>query len=150
MLHTARELKSPSPDSLREFSNKREELAAKVSRAMAARSDIEKLVGPDGLQLAEDNNRNFPLFMESVMSHYEAEVLVDTALWAFRAYRSHGFQITFWPANTRAWIEALRSELTEASFHEIAPFYEWILTNVPAFTELSDSIAESGQQEKPN
>jgi hypothetical protein len=37
-------------------------------------------VGPDGKRMTEDNNRNFSLFMESLMMHYQTEVFVDTVL----------------------------------------------------------------------
>ena len=69
--------------------------------------------------MTEDNNRNFSRFMESVFNHYQAEVLVETVLWVFRAYRSHGFQTTYWPANLNTWIEILKKEMSEKAFEAI-------------------------------
>ena len=81
----------PQESVMQEFSRKRDELAAMGNQTMADRSDLEKLVGEGNRQMAEDNNRNFARFMESMFLDYNAEVLVDTVLWVFRAYRSHGF-----------------------------------------------------------
>jgi hypothetical protein len=138
LIATANGLTPPDAPWVREFSEKREELAAGVNRAMAARPDLEKLVGPDGKRMTEDNNRNFSLFMESLMMHYKAEVLVDTVLWVFRAYRAHGFTIIYWPANLNTWMETLKKELSPEAFTKIAPFYVWLITHIPAFVQLTD------------
>jgi len=106
---------------------------------MHDRADLEKLVGTDGRAMSEDNNRNFSLFMESLFQQFQPEVFVDTALWVFRAYRSHGFQVIYWPANLDTWMETLHQELSPPSFADIAPFYRWLITNIPAFTELTEA-----------
>lgn len=110
---------------------------------MAQRSDLEKLVGPDGRSMSEDNNRNFPLFMESLFQAFEPEVLVDTVLWVFRTYRAHGFRPIYWPANLDTWVETLRQELPADAFAALFPFYRWLITHIPAFTALTD---EAGHQ----
>jgi len=139
LLTLATHLQPPSAAAQTEFSHKRQELAAKVNRSMHKRPDLEKLVGVDGRAMSEDNNRNFSLFMESLFQEFRPDVLVDTALWVFRAYRSHGFQVIYWPANLDTWMETLRQELSPPSFAEIAPFYRWLITNIPAFTELTEA-----------
>jgi hypothetical protein len=139
LLTLATHLQPPSAAAQTEFAQKRQELAAKVNRSMHDRPDLEKLVGVDGRAMSEDNNRNFSLFMESLFQEFRQEVLVDTALWVFRAYRSHGFQVIYWPANLDTWMETLRQELSPPSFTEVAPFYRWLITNIPAFTELTEA-----------
>jgi len=94
-----------------------------VNRAMNERDDLLKLVGADGVRMSEDNNRNFPLFMESLFQEYHPEVLVVTALWVFRSYRSHGFASIYWPANLDTWMEVLRRELSPQAFAAIFDFY---------------------------
>ena len=139
LLESAERLSTPSEASVQEFSDCRGEMAGVVIRAMGDRPDFEDLVGPRGGNLAEDNNRNFPLFMESIMAHFDPPVLVDTALWAFVTYRSHGFRVAFWSANLTTWLQTLEATLSKEARAEIAPFFEWLLTNVPAFTELTDA-----------
>ncbi len=139
LLMTAGRLNPPSAAAAREFSEKREVLAAAVNQAMGARPDLEKLTGAGGRTMSEDNNRNFSLFMESLLEFYQPAVLVDTALWVFRTYRAHGFQPIYWPANLDTWFETLRQTLSSEAFTEIAPFYKWLVTHIPFFTYLSDT-----------
>jgi hypothetical protein len=78
--------------------------------------------------------------MDSIFMIYSPAVLVDTVLWVFRAYRSHGFQLTYWPAQLDTWVEIFRQDLTEQTFSEIYPFYNWMIVNQPAFVALSDNF----------
>ncbi len=138
LIASAHGLTPPAVLWMREFSEKREEIAAEVNRVMVARPDLEKLVGPDGKRMSEENNRNFSLFMESLMTHFQAEVLADTVLWVFRAYRAHGFQTIYWPANLNTWMETLKIQLSSEAFKAITPFYVWLITHIPAFVQLTD------------
>ena len=138
LLETARTLIQPQETVIREFSRKRDELAAMGNQTLADRSDLEKLVGEGNRQMAEDNNRNFARFMESMFSDYNAEVLVDTVLWVFRAYRSHGFQTTYWAANLNVWVDMLKQELSTEAFDALYPYYNWLIVNIPVFVKLTD------------
>ena len=138
LIASAGALSPPPAAAAEEFSHKRDELAARVNQTMAQRRDLEKMVGPDGHAMSEDNNRNFPLFMESLFQVFEPEVLVDTVLWVFRTYRAHGFSPIYWPANLDTWVETLRQELPADVFAAIFPFYRWLITHIPAFTALTD------------
>jgi len=141
LITTAGRLTAPPAAVATKFSEKRAEVAALVNQAMARRPDLEKLVGPDGKTMSEDNNRNFSLFMESLFQSFQPDVLVDTALWVFRAYRSHGFQPIYWPANLDTWVETLRRELSADAFAEVFPFYRWLIIHIPMFTALTDEAS---------
>jgi len=143
LIASARRLVPPAPAILDEFSAKRDELAVKVNQVMTRRPDLEKLVGPDGSPMSQDNNRNFSRFMESLMGDFKPEVLVDTVLWVFRAYRAHGFATIYWPANLSTWAETLKAHLSAEAFAAIEPFYEWLIVNVPAFVTLTDEVNET-------
>jgi hypothetical protein len=123
---------------MQEFSRKRDELAAMGNQTLTDLSDLEKLVGEGNRQMAEDNNRNFARFMESMFSDYNAEVLVDTVLWVFSAYRSHGFQTTYWAANLNVWMDMLKQELSTEAFDALYPYYNWLIVNIPIFVKLTD------------
>lgn len=138
LIASAARLTPPPAAVLAEFSEKRAHLAAQVNLAMNRRQDLEKLVGADGREMSQDNNRNFSLFMESLFQAFRPEVLTDTALWVFRAYRAHGFQPIYWPANLDTWVETLRRELSGPGFAAVLPFYRWLITHIPAFTTLTD------------
>lgn len=138
LMETALHLVPPPVSALQEFSKMRDQLSAKGNRIMAQRPDLEKLVGHGNRQMAEDNNRNFARFMESLFTDFSPEVLVETVLWVFRAYRSHGFRTTYWAANLNIWVDMLRQDLSQESFEAVYPFYNWLIVNIPIFVRLTD------------
>jgi hypothetical protein len=151
LIETASMLLQPPASAAEEFAEKQERLASAGNQALAKRSDLEKLVGKGNRPMAEDNNRNFARFMTSLFSDFNANVLVETVLWAFRAYRSHGFQTTYWAANLNIWVDLIRQELSEASYKAIYPFYHWLIVNIPMFVKLSDeSLSECSDQPMPS
>ena len=81
-----------------EYQGKQEQLVAEINQRMLARDDIATLVGLDNLVMMQDNHNNHACFMVSLLQIYVPEVLVDTVLWVFKAYRSHGFHNLYWSA----------------------------------------------------
>ena len=138
LLETASALNQPTETMTQEFSKKRDQLAAMGNEQMGQRPDLEKMLGGKNQQMAEDNNRNFARFMESIFNEYNPEVLVETVLWVFRSYRSHGFQTTYWAANLNIWVDAMKQELSQETFDGLYPFYNWLIVNIPIFVKLTD------------
>jgi len=143
LLKTAKDLAQPTETAFREFADKHEQLAAMGSQAMNRRPDVNKLVGENNQAMAEDNNRNFARFMLSLFEDYHPEVFVETVLWVFRAYRSHGFRTTYWAANLNIWSEMLKKELTQETYERIFPFYNWLIINIPIFVKLTDEVSDA-------
>jgi hypothetical protein len=139
VLKDAEKLTPPQENSATEFGSKWELFSIKGSQILGQRSDFEKLVGKGNRQMAEDNNKNFPRFMESMFVDYKPKVFLETVLWVFRAYRSHGFDSTYWAANLNIWVDMLKEDLSEQAFKEIYPFYNWLIVNIPIFVKLADS-----------
>jgi hypothetical protein len=71
------------------------------------------------------------------------EVFVETILWVFRAYRSHGFTTNYWAAQLNQWILIIQKELQPEILREIKPYYEWMQVHIPIFVQLSDDNLES-------
>ena len=138
LIETAQQLRQPSAAAAAEFEASRDSLAEELSRQMAARPDLEKMIGAGNLPMMQDNSRNFCRFMGTMFLAYEPEVLAQTALWVFRAYRAHGFRTTYWPANLDTCVEILRARLAPATFSEIYPFFQWLIVNIPTFVKISD------------
>lgn len=149
LLDSAGRLNPPDETVAQEFSRKREALAAQCNQVFSARPDREKLIGPDNLQMAMDNNQNFSKFMASLFTSYQPEVLVETVLWVFTAYRSHGFRTAYWAANLNIWSDAIQSMLSDDAFEAIHPFYDWLIVNIPLFVKLTDN-AVLGDGEAPD
>ncbi|MEI8173851.1 MAG: hypothetical protein WCH07_10280 [Deltaproteobacteria bacterium] len=138
LIQTAKQLRQPSGSAAGEFEASRDGLAEELNRRMSARPDLEKLIGPGNLAMMQDNSRNFCRFMGAMFHAYEPEALAETALWVFRAYRSHGFKTTYWPANLDTFVEIIRDHFAPATFAEIYPFFQWLIVNIPTFVKISD------------
>jgi hypothetical protein len=144
LLATACQLCPPTAAATADFEARREALAAELSRRMLARPDIDRLVGSGNREMMENNSRNMMRFLGSLFRHFEPAVLVETALWVFRAYRAHGFQISYWPANLDTAVQILREQLPAESFAAVYPCFEWLIVHNPAFVELSDAALAQG------
>lgn len=138
LVESAGKLKAPTPEAREEYTHKRDAMAAEAVELFLARPDAERLVGADNRDMAANNSHNFPRFMESLFTQYQPEVLVDTATWAIRTYRAHGFSAAYWPAHLDVWLEILNKNLSEKAQSEIMPHFQWILVNLPALMELSE------------
>ncbi len=138
MLKTAQKLRPPTEKSAQEFSEKIELLVDRMNQLMLNRRDIEELVGQCNDELMKDNHSNHARFMESVFVNFEPEILVDTVLWVFRAYRSRNFGSTYWSAQLNGWITIFKEELSDNTYNEILPFYKWMQVNIPVFNLLAE------------
>ncbi|EIC19853.1 hypothetical protein [Thiorhodovibrio frisius] len=136
LLESAGALSPPSPEAASRFAAVAAAIAAELTRRMAQRPDLEQLIGPGNQAMMEDNSRNFLRFMSTLFSHYDAEVLVDSALWAIRTYRAHGFQLSYWPANIATTLKIVREQLPSTVVAEVQPFFVWLSDNLPALVAL--------------
>jgi hypothetical protein len=138
LIISAEALKQPSTASAREFEGKSDFLAAEMNRLIGSRADLVNLVGEGNLAMMHDNHRNHARFMSSVFLQFQPVVLVETILWVYRAYRAHGFHLTYWPAQLDQWVELLKIQLSSEAFSEIYPYYHWMIINQPGFVRESD------------
>lgn len=136
-------LKQVSPASAAEYAKKENALLSAINSIMEQREDIESLVGEHNLSMMSDNHANHVRFMASIFKYYNPEVLVETILWVFRAYRSHRFTTNYWAAQLNAWIGILEKELSTEAFLEIFPYYEWMQVNIPLFVVVTDEKLDS-------
>lgn len=143
LIQTAGKLSVPSNETVNQFASQREALVSQCNKLFLKRSDIHQLVGEKNIDMAKDNNHNFSRFMESMFSDYDPEIFVETVLWVFRAYRSHGFKTTYWPANLNIWIDTLKDQLDQTDFDQVYPFYNWLIINIPAFVKLTDNLPDA-------
>jgi len=143
LVASARLLAQPSRQAAEEYGSRSDGFAEEMNRIMGERPDMAFMVGGNRAMM-EDNHRNHARFMGALFSSYNPSVLADTVLWVFRAYRSHGFQLTYWPAQLDTWVDVLRRELSPRAFAEIYPFYRWMIVNQAAFALISDSTLSQG------
>ena len=138
LLKSAMKIQPASPVSANEYQENIEQMVVKMNSYMQGREDILDLIGKKNLAMMRDNHANHARFIGSILANYNPEVLVDTVLWVFRAYRSRGFSSNYWAAQLNAWIMILKETLNTDAYKEIYPYYEWMQINIPYFVELSE------------
>ena len=143
LLATAQQLNQVSTKASDEYIHKAEQLIAKMNVLMMERTDIENLVGKNNISMMKDNHANHVRFIASILKNHNPDVLLDTVLWVFRAYRSHGFTTNYWAAQLNTWIIIMKEMLTHESFMEVYPYYVWMQVNIPVFVKVSDEKLES-------
>lgn len=140
---SAQKLKQVSKSSAWDYAGKSDLLVSKMNSVMSQRKDILEIVGENNLDMMRDNHSNHARFMASIFNQYSPEVFVETILWVFRAYRSHGFTTNYWAAQLNLWIDIIKLDLSPEAISEIIPYYEWMQVNIPVFVKLSDEKLES-------
>ena len=148
LLESAELLTQPPEGAADEYSSVKEKIAAEINDIMSKRHDLESLIGPGNIEMMCDNHRNHARFMESLFRNYRADVFVETVLWVFRAYRSHGFKLTYWPAQLDLWVALMKKNISIEAFEHLYPFYKWMIINQPAFVKISDELLNSNDKEK--
>jgi len=138
LLQSASKLNQPSGDAIAEYASRADAMTSILNKRLSQRNDIEQLIGAGNLEMMYDNHRNHVRFMISLFHDYNPVVFTETVLWVFRAYRSHGFKLTYWPAQLDNWVDIFKNELSQDCFDQIYPFYDWMIVNNPLFTFLSD------------
>ncbi len=152
LIQTASDLPAFSEKSYKEYEEKIPEMVNRLNDIMLKRPDIEILTGSSAnIEMMKDNHNNHAIFIASILKNFNKNVLVDTILWVFRAYRSRHFHTNYWAAQLNAWRNIILSTLTKETTENIMPLYNWMQTNIPAFTELSDDkIVESKSKNLSN
>lgn len=135
---SARAIGPVGQSAAREYTDKSDLLVSRINERMLAREDLPELVGADNIQMMKDNHANHVRFIASMLQAFDADVLVETVLWVFRAYRSRNFRDTYWAAQLNGWVEILREELSPDTFDQVYPLYAWMQVNIPLFVRLSD------------
>lgn len=138
LLKTASGLKQVDKAIAGEYALKAEIIVSQMNLLMMQRCDIKELVGEQNLDMMKDNHANHARFVSSILLNFNAEILVETVLWVFRAYRYRGFSTTYWAALLNTWVEVMKKELTTETFRQVYPYYDWMLVNIPIFVKLTD------------
>ncbi len=138
LVDTAKKIPAAGKLAVEEYYSKKDVLTAAINQALIARADLKELIGENNVDMMKDNHANHVRFIYSILKTPNPEVLTDTVIWVFRAYRNHGFSGNYWAAQLNAWFSILQNELTKESCSQILPLYEWMQVNIPIFEKLSD------------
>lgn len=135
------QLVPPFSFALTAYRARRDYMASEVARRLMARQDLDALIGPANRLMMEDSIRNHARFMESLFSAYDHRMFVETLLWIYRAFRTHGFTMAYWSLHLATWREVLKESLPSEAFEAIRPFYDWLASNQDALGALTAPVA---------
>lgn len=138
LLKTAQEIKQLREALADEYASKRDLLVELMNTKMSERTDLLEMVGENNEDMMKDNHANHARFLESVFYEYNPEILVDTVLWVFRAYRSRNFSSTYWSAQLNTWVGIYKENLSDDCFNAVYPYYNWMQINIPAFNSMAE------------
>ena len=151
LLKKLNHLKQPPVEVADEYLKKMDRMVAYLNEGISSRDDAVQLLGGEqNLDMMQDNHMNHARFIESILRNFNAEVLLDTVLWVFVAYRSRGFHDTYWAAQLNLWMKTIKEELSPASYEAVLPIYEWMQLNIPHFVALADKSKEKATTPEPS
>lgn len=113
--------------------------ATQVTRKVREHADADILLPRTNPELLEENHLQHARYMESVLRAGGDESVVDTVIWVYRTYLSHGFAPGYWPVQLQAWQSVLVELMPEDEYQSVAPYYEWLMRHHEAFLELARS-----------
>lgn len=137
LLNEAKKIKQPSAGAAKEFGEKREVITLAIKKALDLRTDLDE---PDAAKKSgmDRNDHTYHMkHMEALFTAYSPEEYVNTTLWTARMYLSHGFDINYWKEILTVIVSIFKKELSEETYAEIHPFYDWMTNNIQNFAALS-------------
>lgn len=143
LIESAKKINHFSEATQQEYFQKSEMLINKMNDLILARADLKELIGENNERMMQDNHANHVRFIASILKNYNPDVLVDTVLWVFRAYRSHRFTTNYWATQLNSWITIMKETLSPEAYSQVYPLYEWMQVNIPMFVKLSDEKLEN-------
>jgi len=151
LIESASKLESFNPKAVAEYEEKIPKMVAIMNEKMELRPDLDELIGPNNLSMMKDNHANHARFIASIMQNFNPEVLVETILWVFRAYRSRSFHSCYWAAQLSVWINIFEVELSAETYRDVLRLYTWMQVNIPSFIICSDEkLSENKSMHLPN
>jgi methanogenic corrinoid protein MtbC1 len=122
-------------------------LVSHVNRALAARPDVEQLIGAGNLRTMENNHANHAMLLSNVFRLNQPELLSQTIPWVYRAYPARGFSFDYFPVVMPAFIEAIQARLDAELAAPLVAVYAWILEAHP--TMMAAAKAEGADTIPP-
>lgn len=142
LIDLAGKLSNANQEAVNEYENKMDLLVSIVNKKMLDRPDINDIVGDANFEMMKNNHSNHARFVISILGNINPEELVTTVIWVFKTYQSRGFHPSYWVAQLNTWLEVLEEQMSELSFKQITPLYNWFITNIPSFSALSEKLED--------
>lgn len=139
LILSAQEIEQPSEQTAAALDRIAEICAAALTAYMLEQKNWAELIGPGNLEVMEANHLAHFRYMASIAHLFDATSFVETVLWVFRTYRARGFQVAYWQNMLPKSKRILKQLCEPAVYDQIRPIYDWLITHIPSFKELSES-----------
>jgi methanogenic corrinoid protein MtbC1 len=103
----------------------------------------------DQVEMMLQNHRHHVEFMYTLFRLNMPELLTETVVWVYIAYRAHGFSPDYFPAALRCWLDAVRKHLPSSSAREIGAVYSWMIDHHEFFLETALSREAHEENKDP-
>ncbi len=111
-----------------------------VDNTLLSRTDINTLIGEDGIDMMKLNHRNHASFISVVLFLKRYSVLVETLPWVYRAYHSNGFSYNYFPVVIAEWVNKVKRYLKPENAEAIVELYRYIMDLHDETIKLSENI----------
>lgn len=130
-------LQAVSPNAAMTYGAVKGYASARVSDLVFSHPQANAFLPENKSDMAVNNHEQHAQYMESVFLDGADESVVDTIVWVYRTYTSHGFDLSYWPVQIDAWRIVLADLLPEEDYQCIAPYYDWLAGHHADFAELA-------------
>ena len=147
LIESARMITKPSRETANEYADATQIMATEVSRTMESSDELSAcfndVLDSNLQQTMRDNHINHANFIASLLTSFQAEVLVNTVIWVFSAYEAHGFRSKYWNLQLRTWRHVINRHLSIPAIEELMPLYDWLIAHIDDFHSVAMSLREN-------
>lgn len=98
-------------------------LIDRVDASLMANPALGSLIGGNPVEVMQQNHRHHHAFVADLLDLDAVELFDAVVPWVYRTYRAHGFAYEYFPAEFKAWEDAIKAELSFDAATELLAFY---------------------------
>ncbi len=141
LINEARALHQVPKEAAVQYEQLKHILLEEVNRVFDAHPEKRRLLGPNSIDLIENNHLNHVNFMSSVFHLNQFELLARVIPWVYHTYHTKGISYDYFPIELDAWSHGIKKNLTAPGTEAILGVYEWIRMRHERFISLAETHA---------
>ncbi|PLX18121.1 MAG: hypothetical protein C0601_05515 [Candidatus Muiribacterium halophilum] len=128
IINKAKDITAISDKTYKEMEYNLKTLEILMNKEFFKRTDLNTLIN-DNIELIKDNHTNHLRFMLNIMKNYDPEVFINVVSWVFDTYTKRDISTDYWYAQLTTFLKIYKENLSDSSYNEISPFYDFLLKN---------------------
>jgi len=142
------EIPKVSLEAAEAYKSKMNLLVEKTNNILFVRDDLTELIGDNPINKMYNNHKNHANFIYNSLKLNDKKLFINSIIWVYRSYSSHGFSYDYFSVELKAWIKAVEENIEKAKAEEINNLYSWMLDNHHLFIRESKIKESSKSQSK--